>query len=101
VVQCVRRRALHLGGYPDEGLVILRTVRACGDTFPAILMALEDGLAELVAFDGNWRWGLPSRWLASACDILGIWLSLTKIAFRPARSIALATVVQVIAFPAK
>jgi hypothetical protein len=28
-------------------------VQACGDTFPAILIALEDGLAEFVAFDGE------------------------------------------------
>jgi hypothetical protein len=33
--------------------MVLRTVRACGDTFPAILRALEDGLAEFVAFDGE------------------------------------------------
>jgi hypothetical protein len=35
--------------------VILRTARACCDTFPAILMALEDGLAQFVAFDGELR----------------------------------------------
>jgi hypothetical protein len=36
-----------------RGLVALRTVRACGDTFPAILVGLEDGLTEFVAFDGE------------------------------------------------
>jgi hypothetical protein len=33
----------------------LRTVRACGDTFLAILIALEDRLAELVTLDREFR----------------------------------------------
>jgi hypothetical protein len=44
---------LRLAGCPDWGLVVLRTVRACGDTFAAILTPLQDGLAEFVAFDGE------------------------------------------------
>jgi hypothetical protein len=53
VVRLGRRRVRSLRGYPDQGLVVLRTVRACGDTFRAILIALEDWLAEFVAFDGE------------------------------------------------
>jgi hypothetical protein len=53
VVQPDRRRVRSLRGYPSHGLVVLRTAVACGDTFRAILIALEDWLAEFVAFDGE------------------------------------------------
>ena len=51
VVRGVRRRALRLGGYLTRVWWVLRTVRAWGDTFPAILVGLEGGLAEFVALD--------------------------------------------------
>jgi hypothetical protein len=53
VVQPDRRRVRSLRGYPSHGLVVLRTALACGDTFRAILIALEDWLAEFVALDGE------------------------------------------------
>src|SRR5262245_21918602 len=46
VMQRAGRRVLSLFGYPAQGLAVLRTIRACGDTFPAIPMALEDRLAQ-------------------------------------------------------